>query len=49
MIIDASNPDADIRGNLDAMKEANRDLGKGLGGIRRAYTEDKKSSSGKWA
>ena len=42
-IIDASNPDADIRGNLDAMREANRDLGKGLGVIRRAYTEDKKS------
>ena len=43
VIIDASNPDADIRGNLDAMREANRDLGKGLGVIRRAYTEDKKS------
>ena len=43
VIIDTSNPNADMRGNLDAMREANRDLGKGLGVIRRAYTEDKKS------
>ena len=43
VIIDTSNPDANMRGNLDAMREADRDLGKGLGLVRRAYTEDKKS------
>ena len=43
VIIDTPNPNADMRGNLDAMREANSELGKGLGVIRRAYTEDKKS------
>ena len=41
--MDTSNPDANVRGNLDAMREADRDLGRGIGVRRRAYTEDKKS------
>ena len=48
VIIDTSNPDANVRGNLDAMKEADRDLGRGIGAKKRTYTEDKKASSGKW-
>ena len=43
VIIDTSNPDANVRGNLDAMREADRDLGRGNGATRRIYTEDKKS------
>ena len=43
VIIDTSNPNANVRGNLDAMREADRDLGRGIGATRRAYTEDKKS------
>ena len=43
VIIDTSNPDANVRGNLDAMREADRDLGRGIGATRRTYTEDKES------
>ena len=43
VIIGTSNPDADMRGNLDAMREADRGLGKGLGVKRREYTKDKKN------
>ena len=44
VIIDTSNPDAtNVRGNLDAMRDADRELGKRVGVIRRGYTEDKKS------
>ena len=31
VIIDMSNPNANVRGNLDAMKEADRYLGRGIG------------------
>ena len=43
MIIDTSNPGANVRGNLDAIREADRDLGRGIGAKKRIYTEDKKS------
>ena len=42
IIFDTSNPDA-VRGDLNAMKDADRELGKGIGAKKRAYTEDKKS------
>ena len=43
VIIDTSNPGANVRGNLDAIREADRDLGWGIGAKKRTYTEDKKS------
>ena len=42
IIIDGSNPDA-VRGNQEAMKDADRELGKRIGTIKKGYTEDKKS------
>ena len=42
IIIDGSNPDA-VRGNQEAMKDADRELGKKIGTIKKGYTEDKKS------
>ena len=45
IIIDTSNPDATgtVRGDLDAMKNADRELGKRIGAKNRTYTESKKS------
>ena len=42
VIIDGSNPDA-VRGNQEEMKDADRELGKRIGTIKKGYTEDKKS------
>ena len=42
VIIDASNPDANVRRNNDAMRGADRDLGRGIGVKRLKYTVEKK-------
>ena len=42
VIINASNPAANIRKNLDAMRGADRDLGRGIGVKNLAYTLEKK-------
>ena len=42
VIIDTSNPNANVRGNLDAMKEADRYLGRGIGVKNLEYTLEKK-------
>ena len=42
IITDGSNPDF-LRGKQEAMKDADRELGKRIGKIKKGYTEDKKS------
>ena len=42
VIIDGSNPDA-VRGNQEAMKDADRELGKRIGVTKKKYTDDKKN------
>ena len=41
-IIDVSNPNANVRKNQDAMKKADRNLGKGIGVRNLKYTLEKK-------
>ena len=48
MIIDTPTPNVNVRGNLDAMKEADRYLGRGIGVKNLEYTLEKKNFSKKW-
>ena len=48
VIIDGSNPDA-VRGNQEAMKDADRDLGKRIGVTKKNIRMIRKISLKKWA